>query len=206
MTWMVAAEVIDALGAIVSNDRWTYASHVRVYDANEGTVGYLSIAYRAPGLAPSTPRLASERSSSRPTGNSTRGNTTLTFPRPSSPYPYVIPGSPISVIFSHYRRALHADTVFNVLLAAQIFVVDKLSEHGPLAPVGQLEPWRLRNVVLEVVARSRMRWWDLAGALDGVTDFVSTFGAFAFSFEVRYEGYRELGVGQLRAEARGVGR
>lgn len=51
MTWMVAGEVVDVLEAIVANDHWTYASHVTVQDRDVGTLGYLTIQYRAPGVA-----------------------------------------------------------------------------------------------------------------------------------------------------------
>ena len=204
MTWMVAREVADALEAIVASDRWTYASHVTVHDAKQGIVGYFSIAYRGLGLPTSMTALASNRNSSPQTSNGSRnrGNTTsiTARPRPESPYPYVIPGSHISIVCSDFRRALPVDVVWTILVAAELFVIDRLQVLGPLAPVDRFAPLRQGNVVFEIVAGRRMRWWDLAIALEGLVDFVATFGVFAFSFEVRYEGFRELGVGQLRAE------
>lgn len=203
LSWVKAGIVIGTVETLVQHDNWTYATHIMVKDQHEGiVVGYVNIRYRAPD-----PRqiIGSESSvtpsSSTITHSNTNTNTTLSTPNyPSSPYPYVIPNSHISLIFAAYGPQLSASTVFTIFLDAQIYISTKVRVLGPFALVDALQPWKLGNVVMELVPGRRLRWWDLMIAIEGLVDFVGSFGAFAFGFEIRWEGFRELGRGELRVE------
>ncbi|KAL8771468.1 MAG: hypothetical protein Q9209_003138 [Squamulea sp. 1 TL-2023] len=186
ITWMDAGEVTDALEAIVVRAGWTYAAHITVVDKSVGRVGLLNFKYKGPG----TPDEIA--SSGQVFSNLVKR------PRPSSPYPYVIPGSHISIICTAFGRNLHEMSVYTLLFEVEVFVKSMLQLKGPLALVGVLKPWKLGAVVLTVDPGERLRWFDLAVALEGLVDFISTFEAFAFDFEIRYQGYRSLGFGKLR--------
>lgn len=122
--------------------------------------------------------------------------------RPESPYPLVIPGSAITVIFDKYGVMLRRSAVFAILVEARFFAGEGIISYGPLAPVGTiLKPWKQRDVVLEVTLSDRLTWFNLLTTVEGLLDFVSTFDTFAFSFEIRYLGSRSLGTGQLRMQS-----
>ena len=197
MTWMLAREVANALETIIANENWTWASDVAVADANEGVVGYLSITRRMQDMAASS--LASDHSQPTQPASSTRNLTAsrVLTPRPVSPYPYVIPGSHISIICAAFGRTLPSQIVHAILLEAELFVSHNIMLEGPLAPVNNLARWSFGNVVIEVDPSEKLRWSDLATALEGVLDFVRTFDTFAFTFEIRYQGFRSLGFGRL---------
>ncbi|KAL8786941.1 MAG: hypothetical protein Q9213_002483 [Squamulea squamosa] len=189
ITWMDAGEVIDALEALVSRGGWTYASHITIVDMKKGTLGYLNFKYKAPG----TPDEIA--SSDHMLSNLT------SRPRPTSPYPYVIPGSHISIICATFGRHLHAQSVFALFFETELYIKAMLRVNGPLALIGGLKTWKLGDVVLTVDPGDKLRWFDLAVAVEGLVDFVSTFETFAFDFEIRYEGYRSLGFGKLRLKS-----
>ncbi|KAI4199012.1 MAG: hypothetical protein LQ346_002644 [Caloplaca aetnensis] len=206
MTWTIAAKVIDALESVITNDNWTWNSYVTISDIYVGLVGSVGIYYRAPG--PNS--LPSESSDLPPTspasGNSTLSagtprNTTLRV-RPESPYPYAIPGSQISILCAGYGPTLDQDAVFAVLLAAHVSVSRRVKQFGPLATVDRVNPWKLGDVVLGIWPKpdGKLRWFDLLQALDAVTDFVTMFETFAFSFEIRWQGFRSLGIGQFKGK------
>ena len=194
MTWTTAGEVVSTLTTIVAKDDWTFASHLTVEDQFEGVIGYLKIIYHAPG--PASPSL-SHRSLQPMLSAAAQTNGTKTE-RPESPYPYVIPGTHISIVFAGFGSPLHMYTVVTIFLEAELFVSSQVSLRGPLALVGPLQPWKLSNVVFQVDTGSRLRWHDMMDAMEGLVDFVTKFGAFAFTFEIRYQWYRSLGFGQLR--------
>ncbi|KAL8927709.1 MAG: hypothetical protein Q9208_002124 [Pyrenodesmia sp. 3 TL-2023] len=211
MTWTTAAKVIEALGDVITNENWTWTSHVTISDVYLGLIGNLGIQYRAPVPNPPSSDNGDTRLSSPARENSTLlastlRNTSLTL-RPESPYPYVIPGSHISIVCAGYGPALDAEAVFSVLFGAQMSVARKVKQFGPLATMDRVIPWRLGDVWLEVWphAEARLRWCDLLTALEGVVDFVRTFETFAFTFDIRWQGYRSLGFGQLRMGQRGRG-
>ncbi|KAL8909693.1 MAG: hypothetical protein Q9207_000002 [Kuettlingeria erythrocarpa] len=206
MTWTTAERVIDALETVITNQNWTWNSYVTISDIYVGLLGSVGIHYRAPGLNP----LSSESNDLPPTsptsGNSTLSagtprNTTLRV-RPESPYPYAIPGSQISILCAGYGPSLDQGTVFAILLAAHVSVSRRVKEFGPLATVDRVNPWKLDDVVLGIWPKpdGKLRWYDLLQALDAVTDFVTTFETFAFSFEIRWQGYRSLGIGQFQGK------
>ncbi|KAL8762217.1 MAG: hypothetical protein Q9184_001734 [Pyrenodesmia sp. 2 TL-2023] len=206
MTWTTAGKVIEALETVITNNNWTWASHVTISDIYLGLVGTVGIDYRAPGPNPPSSDNGDLHPSSTASGNetlsvSTARNTSLTL-RPESPYPYFIPGSHISIVCAGYGPVLDQEAVFSVLFAAQISVANSVKQLGPLATVERLIPWRLGDVWFEVWPKSngQLRWYDLLTALGGVVDFVKTWETFAFTFEIRWEGYRSLGVGQIRGK------
>lgn len=197
MTWKIAGKVVSALIAITNDDHWTYASHVTVSDVYDGRVGDLSIAYRPPREASASLQSTSDN------GSLTTGaqqNGTL-IERPESPHSHDIPGSHISLLCVGYGTTLNSGSVFALLLGAQIFMRRMVVLHGPLATVSYLAPFKLENVVLEVRPSNRLRWADLLIAVEGVADFVATWDTFAFTFDIRWQGVRSLGVGQLRPKS-----
>lgn len=206
MTWKTAGKVIEALETVITNENWTWASHVTISDIYLGLVGFLGIQFRAPGPNPPSSANGDSQPSSTASDDETLSagtprNTSLTL-RPENPYPYFIPGTHISILFTGYGPVLDQDAVFSVLLGAQMSVAQRVKQFGPLATVERLIPWRLGDVWFEVWPKSngKLRWYDLLTALGGVVDFVKTWETFAFSFEIRWEGYRSLGIGQLRGE------
>ncbi|KAL9044593.1 MAG: hypothetical protein Q9206_007379, partial [Seirophora lacunosa] len=143
---------------------------------------------------------------SPPSGNSTflanRPQNTPLTDRPEIPHPFLIPGSHISLVCTRYGQALDPETVFALLIAAQKSVSRRLKQIGPLATVDKLTPWKLNNVMFEIRLEpdGKLRWSDLVVASEGVVDFLIKFQTFEFTFEIRWEGSRSLGFGQLRGK------
>ncbi|KAL9007827.1 MAG: hypothetical protein Q9173_006986 [Seirophora scorigena] len=196
ITWMDAGEVVDALEAIVANDHWTFASHVKVGDRNVGTVvGSLTIAYQGSGTATSIS--ASGNSSSTTAGS--QPNAALR-PRPESPYVHVIPGTHISFTCDGYGRALNSGVVFSAFSDALMAVSSMVRRYGPFALTpAVLAPWKVRGVVLDVYPAERLRWFDLLIGLEGLVEFIGTFRPFEFSFEIRWQAVRLLALGVLKS-------
>ncbi|KAL8966778.1 MAG: hypothetical protein Q9197_005796 [Variospora fuerteventurae] len=193
ITWIGAEEVVDAMEAIVINHHLTYKSHVTIEDQNIGLVGHLSIVYQAPGTV-------LETSTSTNSSNTTDSqlNTTVR-PRPESPYDRVIPGTQITITCSGYGQALNPEAVFAAFSDALISVSTMIRQYGPLALVpARLPTWRVANVLLEVYRSERMFWFDLLTGLEGLVQFVGTYGPFAFTFVIRRLDMRSLANGQLR--------
>ncbi|KAL9012211.1 MAG: hypothetical protein Q9173_003005, partial [Seirophora scorigena] len=207
MTWTTAGKVIDALETVITDDNWTWASHVTISDIYIGLVGGVNIQYRAPdGPNPTISNSGGGSHLSSPSGNSTLlanppQNTSLTV-RPESPYPFVIPGSHISILCARYGQILDQETVFALLIAVQTSVNRRLKQLGPLVAVDEFIPWKLNDVVFEIRPKpdGKLRWFDLVVALEGVVDFLIRFETFEFTFEIQWEGFRSLGFGQLRAK------
>lgn len=82
-------------------------------------------------------------------------------------------------------------------LSAPSGKADSTSLQGPLAHVRGLKPFELENVVLEFDASDRLIWFDLLTAIEGLLDFISTFGGFERSFVIRKQGSRQIGSGKL---------
>ena len=118
--------------------------------------------------------------------------------RPASPHAQDIPGSHVNLLCAGYGRSLNTDVVFGILAAAEIMVASRIKQRGPLALVDHFPPLKEQGVELELFPSDRLRWYDLLDALHGVVAFVDTWEAFAFTFEIRWQGYRSLGYGQLR--------
>ncbi|KAI4260461.1 MAG: hypothetical protein L6R35_007436 [Caloplaca aegaea] len=190
---MGAIEVVDAMEAIVTNHHMTYKSHVTIEDQNVGLVGHLSITYQAPGTVLET----STGTNSTNTTDS-QLNTTVR-PRPENPYDRAIPGTQISITCSGYGQALNPEAVFTVFSDALISVSTMIRERGPLALVpARLPTWRVANVLLDVYRSERMFWFDLLTGLEGLVEFVGTYGPFAFTFEIWRQNMRSLARGQLK--------
>lgn len=199
LTWKTSKKVVDAVAAIVTNDDWTYASHIIVSDIYLGRVGDLSIRYRAPDPGPGSSNDTAFQPASSNSSVAASGlqNETLAV-RPSSPYPYTIPGTQITILCAGFGSALDPAAVLVILLDAEIAVSGMVMLYGPLALVDHVNPWRSGNVVLDVHPDARLRWFDLLTAIQGAGEFMSTFGSFAFTFEIRHQGRRSLGVGHFR--------
>ncbi|KAL8681272.1 MAG: hypothetical protein Q9186_002583 [Xanthomendoza sp. 1 TL-2023] len=185
---------------------WRTSKKVVLTDMYLGRLGGMSIRYLSPG-----PRTGSSNDGASQLANSNSTvalddlqNGTQQAARPSSPYPYVIPGTQISIYCAGYGRRLDPEAAFATLLDAEITVIESVQQRGPLALVDQVGPWKFGNVVLDVYPEDRLRWFDLMTALGGVVDFMSTFETFAFTFEIRWQGRRSLGVGHLRPKTLGV--
>ncbi|KAL8723790.1 MAG: hypothetical protein Q9181_007198 [Wetmoreana brouardii] len=201
MTWKDTGKVIDALETIVAKDNWTFASHVSIEDQDKGVIGYLTWSYRAARLLSAAAtidesNLASSASLNTTVTTSARSNGTLTI-RPEDPHIHDIPGSHINLLCAGYGRALDTDSVFSVVAGAEMFVGGKIKQLGPLALVGEVNPFRCQGVDLVLYPSARLRWYDFLIALDGILDFVNQFGTFAFTFQVKWQGVRSLGYGQL---------
>ena len=202
MTWAVAMLVMENLEIIFENHDWTYASHVTIEDQYEGTIGYVSIAYRVRGeLSRSSanenaqPPVSVNNNNSLPLG--LQRNDTLTE-RPESPHIQVIPKSHISLTYAAYGDNLNSLSVFTILTGAKLYVDDRIKHLGPLGLVNGLHPWLVNDAELTITPSDRLRWFDLLTVLDGLMDFVNTYDTFAFAFQIRYQGGRLLGFGQLR--------
>lgn len=195
ITWMDAGKVVDALEAIVADDHWTFASHVKVEDRNVGITGYLTIGYQASGAATSIS--ASGNSSS--TTASSQPNA-ASRPRPESPYVHVIPGTHISFTCDGFGRALNTEAAFAAFSDALMAVSFMVRQYGPFALTpGDLAPWRVGGVVLDVYPAERLRWFDLLTALEGLVGFIGTFRPFEFTFDIRWQGVRLLALGALKS-------
>ncbi|KAI4096020.1 MAG: hypothetical protein LQ344_001254 [Seirophora lacunosa] len=207
MTWTTAEKVMDALETVIIDDNWTWASHVTISDVILGLIGGVNIQYRNPGGPnPTSSESGGGSQFSPPSGNSTflanRPQNTPLTDRPEIPHPFLIPGSHISLVCTRYGQALDPETVFALLIAAQKSVSRRLKQIGPLATVDNLTPWKLNNVMFEIRLEpdGKLRWSDLVVALEGVVDFLIKFQTFEFTFEIRWEGSRSLGFGQLRGK------
>ena len=202
MTWAVAMLVMENLEIIFENHDWTYASHVTIEDQYEGTIGYLSITYRVRG---EVSRSSANENAQPPVsinGNNSlilglRRNDNLTE-RPESPHIQIISQSHISLTYAAYGNDLNSLSVFTIFTGAKLYVEDRIKHVGPLGLVNELHPWKVNDAEFTIHHADRLRWFDLLTALDGLIDFVNTFDTFAFAFQIRYQGGRLLGFGQLR--------
>ncbi|KAL8691561.1 MAG: hypothetical protein Q9218_003240 [Villophora microphyllina] len=183
ITWKDTGRVVDAFETIVAKDNWTFATHITIEEAGVGTVGTLSLTYRAPGTV-SDSLLSIDESPLEPpaSSNSTlaasaqqpNGNATV---RPTSPHSQDIPGSHINILCAGYGSILDDTASFGVLGAAALFVSGKVKDRGPLALADQnIKPFRVLGVEFELYPSDRLRWYDLLMALDGVVDFVEQYG------------------------------
>ena len=202
MKWGVAVLVMDNLGIIFMNHDWTYASHITIEDQCEGTIGYVSIAYHVQGessqsSAYGNPQLPVSINSNDSLPLCLRRNDTLTE-RPESPHVQVIPNSHISLTYAAYGDNLDSLSVFIILTGAKLYVDDRVKHLGPVALVDELHPWKISDAELTITPSDRLRWFDVLIALEGLMDFVDKFDTFAFAFQIRYQGGRLLGHGQLR--------
>ncbi|KAI4177597.1 MAG: hypothetical protein LQ348_005789 [Seirophora lacunosa] len=195
ITWKDAGKVVDALEAIVTNDHWTFASHVKVHDRNVGIIGYLTIGYQALGAATS---ISASSNSSSTTASS---QASAAFPpRPESPYVHVVPGTHISITCDGFGRALNTEAAFAAFSDALIATSFMVRRHGPFALTpGVLAPWRVGGVALDVYPAERLRWFDLLIALEGLVEFIGTFRPFEFAFDIRWQGVRLLALGALKS-------
>lgn len=202
MTWGLVVLVMENLELIFMNDDWTYASHITIEDQDEGTMGYVSITYRVRG---EVSRLTAYENAQPPVsinGNNSkpldwRRNETLTE-RPESPHIQVIPKSQISLTYAAYGDTLRSSSVSIIFAGLKLYVEERIQHIGPLGLVKELHPIKVEHAELIINPSDRLRWFDLLTVLDGLMDFVSTYGTFAFAFQIRYQGGRLLGHGQLR--------
>lgn len=202
MKWGVAVLVMKNLEIIFMNHDWTYASHITIEDQYEGTIGYVSIAYRVQGEPSQSsaygnpqPPVSINSNNSLPLG--LQRNDTLTE-RPESPHIQIIPKSHISLTYAAYGNNLNSLSVFTILTGAKLYVEDRIKHLGPLGLVNELHPWKVSDAELTINPSDRLRWFDLLTVLDGLMEFVDKFDTFAFAFQIRYQGGRLLGFGQLR--------
>ena len=148
----------------------------------------------------SLPEVDISDDSDSPVANSQFNASSLTT-RPESPYPLVIPASPLTIIVDNYGRTLRSGAVYSTLIEARLFAGEGVVIFGPLAPVRTTKSWKQMDVVLGVTPSERLTWFNLLTAIEGVMSFVATFGTFAFSFEIRYQGSRSLRTGQMRMQS-----
>ncbi|KAG7004263.1 hypothetical protein G7Y79_00026g058470 [Physcia stellaris] len=104
----------------------------------------------------------------------------------------------ISLTYAAYGDNLDSLSVFIVLNGAKLYVDDRVKHLGPVALVDELHPWKVSDAELTITPSDRLRWFDVLIALEGLMDFVDKFDTFAFAFQIRYQGGRLLGHGQLR--------
>ena len=122
----------------------------------------------------------------------------LAKPRPEDGHVLVLPNTHISLIFEKYGRNLLKNPAFTTLFQARFIAGEAVAIFGPLAKAEYLRPFKgMGLVTLEVEPSDRLTWYDLFAAIEGLVDFVSTFGAFEFEFEIRSRGVRSLGKGRL---------
>lgn len=120
--------------------------------------------------------------------------------RPHSPYPETVPGSTITIIIDHFGRPLRFNSVIDTLFEARLLVGERIMRYGPLALVEGLSPWGNDKVIMTVTPLNRLNWYDLATALKGILNFVSTFESFEFDFDIMYQGFKKVGKGQLKVK------
>ena len=125
-------------------------------------------------------------------------NSPLAKLRPEDGHVLILPNSHISLIFDKYGQNLLRDPVFTTLFQARFIAGEGVAIFGPLAKAEYLRPFKgVGLVTLEVEPSDRLTWYDLFAAIEGLMDFVSTFGAFEFEFEIRSRGGSPLGKGRL---------
>ena len=213
MTWGNAKRVVDAFEAIIDNDGWTYASHVTVEDSHIGIVGFLSMAYRSQVL---TSLSSKDTAAAESRARSARAhnmaivhelNSTVSSTRPESPHAYVVPGSQISIVCAAYGDDLPHRIVFQLLMEAQFITSMAVRVHGPFAIVGadDFKTQRFGNVVVGLEPGAQLTWFRLLIAWEAVTEFFSSFGTFALTFNIRWDGVRDLGFGHVRPLEEGEG-
>lgn len=202
ITWKDTGRVVDALERLVATENWTFATVVNIQEQQVGTVGYLTLTYRAPGSVSDPSTIDDSLLVHSPNGNNSLSakalsNRTISV-RPTSPHSQDIAGSHINLICAGYGRPLDKRTSFAALAAAQFYVGGMVRRRGPLALVDQIKPFKILDVEFELYPSDRLRWYDLLIALDGVENFMEQYDTFAFTFEIRWQGVRSVGHGQLR--------
>lgn len=206
MTLTMVGDVLDTLKQIVTTYDWTFATRVAIEDTNLGRIGIMYIwYYQESGSSVASSRVSAMQATQVVNGSTSitseaSQNSSLTI-RPLSPYPIVVPGSTISIICERFGRSLSIKMVAAMLVEAQSYVAAQMIDAGPLLPVRRQSMWQYEGVVLEMTPSNRLTWFDLMTALEGLLNFVSTFEAFEFSFEIRYQGFRSLGTGHLATKA-----
>ncbi|KAL9584242.1 MAG: hypothetical protein Q9212_002246 [Teloschistes hypoglaucus] len=200
--WKATGRVVDALETLVATENWTFATVVEIEEQYRGIIGYLTLTYRAPGSISNPSTINDSLLVHSPNGNisvpsNAVPNGTILV-RPTSLHSQDISGSHVNLICTGYGRALDHDSSFAALAAAQFFVGGMVKQRGPLALVDRIKPFKIVDVEFELYPAVRLRWYDLLMALEGVVDFMEQYDTFAFTFEIRWQGVRSLGQGQLR--------
>lgn len=205
INWKATGRVVDALETLVASENWTFATVVTIEEQYRGIVGYLTLTYRAPGSIPNPSTIDDSLLVHSPNSNisiplNATSNETM-LERPTTPHSQDIPGSHVNLICAGYGRPLDHQSSFATLAAAQFFVGGMVKQRGPLALVDRIKPFKIVNVGFELYPSARLRWYDLLMALEGVVDFMEHYDTFAFTFEIRWQGVRSLGHGQLRPKS-----
>lgn len=177
-TLAALSEVSLKFGSITQG---LYATRFQIY-AGARPIAYGQIASRPP---------AASLSNTNPTTTTARS-----LMLPPDPFPIAVPDTPVTVIFSAYRKPIPKPVFLDLFLHVLYQAAGVIRDSRGDAVMGHHFVWR-RAAQFNMYPKMRMSWRNLAEAIKGMKTFVLRQESLDFRFQIGIERWDIVGMGRV---------